>query len=78
MLPELKLNISIDVESINDFEKLYHAVQELLNKKVVSETLERLEKDQSLNSWVKQGLDLHRGRNEKEKCLFCQKPKQLG
>ncbi len=46
----------------------------MLNKKVVSETLDRLKNDQNLNNWVKQGFDLHKLKEEKEKCLFCQKP----
>lgn len=61
-------------ELINDFEKIFAAIQTLLNKKVVSETLERLKDDQELNNWVKQGFDLHKTKEEKEKCLFCQKP----
>ena len=27
-----------------------------------------------MNTWVKQGFDLHKTKEEKEKCLFCQKP----
>ena len=27
-----------------------------------------------MNSWVKQGFDLYKTKEEKEKCLFCQKP----
>lgn len=61
-------------ESTNDFEKIFAAIQTLLNKKVVSETLERLKDDQKLNNWIKQGFDLHKTKEEKEKCLFCQKP----
>ncbi|MFA6428175.1 MAG: AAA family ATPase [Candidatus Buchananbacteria bacterium] len=62
------------VETINNFEGIFEAIQKLLNKKVVSETLDRLKDDQNLNTWVKQGFDLHKTKEEKEKCLFCQKP----
>ena len=61
-------------ETINNFEGIFEAIQKLLNKKVVSETLDRLKDDQNLNTWVKQGFDLHKTKEEKEKCLFCQKP----
>ena len=60
-------------EIINNFKKLFEKIEALLSKKVISETLDRLKNDQVLNSWVKQGFDLHKTREEKEKCLFCQK-----
>ena len=55
-------------ETINNFEGIFEAIQKLLNKKVVSETLDRLKDDQNLNTWVKQGFDLHKTKEEKEKC----------
>jgi len=61
-------------QTINDFQKIYNAVEKLLGKKVVSETLDRLKDDPSLNNWVKQGFDLYKTKKEQEKCLFCQKP----
>lgn len=63
-----------DGKTINDFEEIFETVRKLLSKKVVSETLQRLKDDQDLNTWVKQGFDLHKIKEEKEKCLFCQKP----
>lgn len=60
--------------TIDSFQKIYDEVKKLLGKKVVSETLDRLKNDPSLNNWVKQGFDLHKKKDEKEKCLFCQKP----
>lgn len=60
--------------TINDFQQIFEIIRKLLNKKVVSEALERLKDDQDLNTWVKQGFDLHKIKQEKEKCLFCQKP----
>ena len=67
-------NFLFNGESINYFENIFTAIQTLLSKKVVSETLERLKDDQKLNNWVKQGFDLHKTKEEKENCLFCQKP----
>lgn len=65
---------SFNGETISNFQKVFNTVKKLLGKKVVSETLERLKSDQSLNNWVKQGFDLHKTKEETEKCLFCQKP----
>ena len=61
-------------ETVNSFQKIFEKVNVLLGRKVVSETLDRLKDDQILNSWVKQGFDLHKTKEEKERCLFCQKP----
>lgn len=71
---EFHFSFTFDEEVIDSFQKIYDKVLELLNKKVVSETLDRLKNDSELNNWVKQGFDLHKAKNEKEKCLFCQKP----
>ncbi|HNU96361.1 MAG TPA: AAA family ATPase [Candidatus Magasanikbacteria bacterium] len=72
--PEYNFSFSFDDEIINSFQKIFDKVVAFLGKKVVSETLDRLKNDQILNSWVKQGFDLHKTKEEKEKCLFCQKP----
>lgn len=71
---EYSFSFSFDDEIIDSFQKIFEKVGVLLGKKVVSETLERLKDDQILNSWVKQGFDLHKTKEEKAKCLFCQKP----
>jgi wobble nucleotide-excising tRNase len=71
---ELQFSFSSNNETIDSFEGIFQLAKKLLERKVVSETLERLKTDQQLNTWVKQGFDLHKTREEKEKCLFCQKP----
>lgn len=71
---EFQFDFLFNKESINNFEKIFWTIQTLLGKKVVSETLERLKDDDDLNNWVKQGFDLHKIKEENEKCLFCQKP----
>lgn len=73
-LSNYQFSISFEEEIINEFQKVFEIVEKLLGKKVVSETLDRLKNDQNLNIWVKQGFDLHKTKDEKEKCLFCQKP----
>lgn len=71
---EFKFSFSFNDEIIDSFQKIFSKIGILLGKKVVSETLDRLKDDQILNNWVKQGFDLHKTKEEKEKCLFCQKP----
>lgn len=73
-LGSFQFSFLVDKEKIDSFDKIYVAVEKLLQKEVISETLERLKDDVDLNNWVKQGFDLHKMRGEKEKCLFCQKP----
>lgn len=73
-LLEYQFSFSFDDEVIDKFQKIFEKVGILLSKKVVSETLDRLRDDQILNNWVKQGFDLYKTKEEKEKCLFCQKP----
>lgn len=63
-----------------DFTSLFTRVKSLLDKKVVSELLERLKDpedkdgglDEELNNWVKQGFDIHKTKNQFKKCLFCE------
>lgn len=63
-----------------DFSSLFTRVKSLLGKNVVSELLGRLKNsddkdgglDEELNNWVKQGLDLHKSKNQFNKCLFCE------
>ena len=71
---EYELNFIFDNQSITSFANIYLALEQLLSKKIVSETLERLKDEQDLSNWVKQGFDLHKQKEEAEKCLFCQKP----
>ncbi|MEW6774506.1 MAG: AAA family ATPase [Bacteroidota bacterium] len=71
---EYNFSFFFDDEAIDSFQKIFEKIEALLGRKVVSETLERLKNDQVLNSWVKQGFDLHKNKKETEKCLFCQNP----
>lgn len=71
---EYKFSFSFDNEIVDSFQKIFEKIEALLGKKVVSETLDRLKDDQVLNNWVKQGFDLYKTKEEKQKCLFCQKP----
>ncbi|MDP2947625.1 MAG: AAA family ATPase, partial [Nanoarchaeota archaeon] len=64
---------------VGNFSFIFNRVKSLLEKKVVSELLERLKDsedkdgglDEELNNWVKQGFDIHKSKNQFKKCLFC-------
>jgi wobble nucleotide-excising tRNase len=63
-----------------NFGIIFTRVKSLLDKKVVSELLQRLKDpedidgglDEELNNWVKQGFDIHKTKNQFKKCLFCE------
>ena len=65
-------------KNIDTFQKIFEAAKNILDKEIISETLERLKKDPQINNWVKQGFDLHKEKEEVQKCLFCQKPLDNG
>ena len=46
-------------------------VEEILDRTVISQIVERLKNNPELNDWVRKGLDLHKG---KERCEFCSSP----
>ena len=43
-------------------------IEEISDRTVVSQTIERLKNNPELNDWAKKGLDLHKG---KKRCEFC-------
>ena len=63
-----------------DYADLFKQGERLLRRKIISEILERLKDseneeaivDDELNSWIKQGWDIHRRREESKRCLFCE------
>jgi len=73
-LMQYQPTFTLDGETISSFDDLFSVLKNLIEKKVVSQTLERLKDDETLNSWVKKGFDLHKARDQKEKCFFCEKP----
>jgi len=46
-------------------------IEGILDRTVISQTIERLKNNSELNDWVRKGLDLHKG---KERCEFCGSP----
>lgn len=77
--PEQEQSISEKLSPVN-FNFQFGGVKHLLEKKIVSELLERLKNpddkdaglDEELNNWVKQGFDIHKSKNQFKKCLFCE------
>lgn len=59
-LPE----ISFEVLGQNKIEE----TEEILDRTLVAQIIERLKNNPELNNWVRKGLDLHKG---KERCEFC-------
>jgi len=72
LLSNYNSSFIFDGEKMESLNQIFEKVNILLGKKVISETLDRLKDDQDLNNWVKQGFDLHKIKEEKNKCLFCQ------
>ena len=72
--PEYHESFAFNEKTVSSFKEVYLITEELLEKHVVSEIIDRLKNDEALNNWVKEGFDLCRSREEKEKCPFCQKP----
>lgn len=55
---EIKINIEIDEQEY----------LEILDKSIITKTIERLKSNPDLNTWVNTGLKFHKGKN---KCEFC-------
>lgn len=70
--------LNIDGIACADFENAITALNGLLAKQAVSETIERLKTDSKLSAWVKTGYDIHESKKEKAQCLFCQSSIQDG
>jgi len=62
------------------FNRLFGTIKGLLARKVDAEILKRLidpdsfdgNLDEELNNWVKQGFEMHKSKNQLDKCLFCE------
>ena len=63
---------SYDGKSLGSFTEVFCEVSILLKLKVVAETIDRFKDDPDLNKWAQHGFELHKTKDEKKKCLFCQ------
>ena len=70
-----KMSLFSEIKPLfNEVLMITNYIKSLLNKKIISETLDRLKGDEDLNNWVKLGFDLHKEKNEYSTCLFCNEP----
>ncbi len=68
---QLKSTVEEFSLSLLDFEKLRTAVEDLLSRTIVSETLDELSGKPQVGSWVQRGLALHSGEHDNDVCRFC-------
>ena len=71
-LSKYELRFSFEEKNLSSFLDIHDNLSELLKRQVVAETINRFKSDPSLNKWAQQGFDLHKSKNAKGKCLFCQ------
>ena len=64
---KLKLIETVNLFNENDLQE----VNEVLQKEIISETLDKLKNDENLNEWVKEGLDLYE-QSDNDICNFCE------
>lgn len=71
-IAEQRSEVSFEAPDLSELEDLFSEGNELLQRSVEVETLERLEEDNEVRSWVQEGHRLHVDR-ERSECLFCEK-----
>lgn len=72
MLPKYNFSFSYDGKGLKDFSEVYSEILKLLSRKIIAETIDRFKNDPELNKWAQRGFELHKTKDEKKKCLFCQ------
>jgi wobble nucleotide-excising tRNase len=72
LLTEYEISVSVSGKTISSFADIYDELKKLHDKKIVAETIDRLKDDPELNAWAQHGFELHKKKEEKVKCLFCQ------
>ena len=71
-------SFSYDGKNLGGFSEVFSEVSKLLKRKVVAETMDRFKNDPELNKWAQHGFKLHKTKDEKKKCLFCQNELSAG
>jgi len=66
------LGFTFNGKELSNFSEIHDAISSLLKRQVVAETIDRFKNDPDLNKWAQHGFELHKTKNEKKKCLFCQ------
>ena len=71
-LSKYNFRASYDGKSLGGFSEVFCEVSKLLKRKVIAETIHRLKDDPDLNKWTHDGYELHKTKDEEQKCLFCE------
>jgi len=69
---EYELGFLFNGKNPSNFLDVHNELTGLLKRQVVSETIDRFKDDPDLNKWAQHGFELHKTKDEKKKCLFCQ------
>ena len=77
-LSKYDYSFSYDGKSLGGFSEVFGEVSKLLKRKIVAETIGRFKDDPILNNWAQHGFELHKTKDEKKKCLFCQNELSAG
>jgi len=72
LFSKFELKFLFNGKNLSNFSDIYNELSALLKRQVMGETVERFKNDLELNKWAQHGFELHKTKNEKEKCLFCQ------
>lgn len=71
-LSKYVFSFSYDGKGLGSFSEVFSEISNLLKRKIIAETIDRFKDDPELNKWAQHGFELHKTKNEKKKCLFCQ------
>jgi len=71
-LSQYGFSFSYDGKGLSSFSEVFSEISNLLKRKVIAETIDRFKNDPELNKWAQHGFELHKTKDEKKKCLFCQ------
>ena len=77
-LSKYDFSFSYDGKSLGGFSEVFSEVSKLLKRRVIAETIGRFKDDLILNKWAQDGFELHKTKDEKKKCLFCQNKLSAG
>ncbi len=72
-LPKYCFDFSYNDKKLQNFSEISDELSTLLKQQVLAvEPIDRFKDNTELNTWAEEGFELHRRKDEKKKCLFCQ------
>ncbi len=77
-LAKYNFPFSYNGKNIKNFSEIFSEISKLLKRKIIAETIDRFKDDPELNKWAQHGFELHKTKDEKKKCLFCQNEFSVG